>query len=81
MALFVKTVDIWSLTDEQVAALQPGQYVTAGPNGVKGRFYGKGASVVVAWATRIPAGKRRAEYLSKYVAYGRTVRNSAKKAA
>lgn len=78
MAIFVKTLDIWSLTDEQIAALQPGQYVKAGPNGGVGRFYGKGASTVVAWSSRIPSGKRRAEYLAKYIQYGREVRNRAK---
>lgn len=28
---FQKTLDIWTLSDEQIAALQPGQWVSAGP--------------------------------------------------
>lgn len=81
MALFTKTVDIWSLTPEEIAKLQPGQYVTAGPDGTKGRFYGQGGTTVVAWSARVSSGKRRAEYLSKYAAYGREVRNNSKKVA
>lgn len=78
MAIFVKTVDIWALTDEQIAELQPGQYVRAGKDGPVGRFFGKGASTVVAWAARIPAGSRRKEYLSKYAEFGRQARSKAK---
>lgn len=78
MAIFVKTVDIWALTDEQISALQPGQYVRAGKDGPVGRFFGKGASTVVAWAARIPAGSRRKEYLSAYARLGREARNKTK---
>lgn len=78
MALFVKTVDIWALTDEKIAALQPGQYVRAGKDGPVGRFFGKGASTVVAWAARIPTGARRKEYLSAYARIGRETRNKSK---
>lgn len=77
MARFAKTVDIWSLSPEEIAKLQPGQYVTAGPDGTKGRFYGQGASTVVAWSARVPSGKRRAEYLKKYAEFGRETRKKA----
>lgn len=80
MALFTKTVDIWSLSPEEIAKLQPGQYVQAGPQGPKGRFFGHGASTVVAWSARIPAGSRRNGYLAKYAQFGREVRNKGKAA-
>lgn len=78
MALFTKAVDIWSLTPEEIANLQPGQYVTAGPQGPKGRFFGCGSTTVVAWAASIPAGGRRREYLSKYAEFGRQARSKEK---
>ena len=47
---FTKTIDIWQLTSEERAQLQPGQWVKSGPHGSLGRFYGEGrASTVVAW--------------------------------
>lgn len=50
MAKFAKTIDIWSLSDHDRIKLQPGQYVTAGPGGAKGRFWGqRQSSTVVAW--------------------------------
>lgn len=77
VARFTKTVDIWSLSPEAIATLQPGQWVKAGPAGTKGRFMGQGASTVVAWADRIPRGKRYFEYLRRYAAIGRETRNRA----
>lgn len=46
------TLDVWTLTESERAALSPGQWVTAGPNGPKGRYMGQTAtgSDVVAWA-------------------------------
>lgn len=76
MALFTKTVDIWSMTPEQIAQLQPGQYVRAGKDGPVGRFFGQGSSTVVAWSARIPSGKRRKEYLSAYANLGRKAREN-----
>ena len=52
---FLPTVDIWTLSDEQRAALTPGQWVSAGtPDADRsncGRFYGvtRSGSIVVAW--------------------------------
>lgn len=47
---YTPAVDIWALTPEQRATLQPGQWVTAGPEGPKGRFWGeRQVSTVVAW--------------------------------
>lgn len=52
---FLPTVNIWALSEEQRAALIPGQWVSAGePDADRsncGRFYGVKASgtVVVAW--------------------------------
>lgn len=56
MALFTKAVDIWSLSDDEIARLQPGQYVTAGPEGPKahekklGKKYGSILPVAVGFA-------------------------------
>lgn len=74
MATFKKTVDIWAMTAEQIAALQPGQWVKAGPDGPSGRFFGHGASTVVAWSRRLPKGKRYFEYLKRYAQFGREAR-------
>lgn len=74
---FTKKIDLWSLTDEQIAALQTGQWVTAGPDGARGRFFGKGASVVVAWEKRLPRGSRYSVYLKRYAEFGRAARKAA----
>lgn len=73
MARFQPTLNIWNLTPEQRRALQPGQWITAGPNGPLGRFLGEGkGSSVAAWndnAKRHPDG---------YFAYLRSHRAYAK---
>lgn len=74
MCKFTKTVDIWALTEEQIKKLQPGQWVKAGPDGTRGRFFGHGASTVVAWEKRLPRGVRYFEYLTRYAAFGREAR-------
>ena len=49
---YVKALDIWPLPPKSRAALQVGQWVTAGPNGPKGRYMGqkRGGTDVVAWS-------------------------------
>lgn len=49
---FAPALDVWSLDPAARAALQPGQWVTAGPGGPKGRYLGQrpGGSDVVAWS-------------------------------
>lgn len=48
--MFFKVIDIWELTDDQRAKLRRGQWVSAGPNGPKGRFYAQTkSSTIVAW--------------------------------
>jgi hypothetical protein len=72
MARFVPTVDVWTLDETQRAALAIGQWVTAGPDGPKGRFYGQGASTVVAW---VGNGRGRwRSYCASIRDYGATVR-------
>lgn len=71
MPAFRPTLDIWELTDEQRAELPIGQWVTAGPDGPKGRFYGQGRSTVVAWLGNA-RGRYRA-YMATIRDYGRTV--------
>lgn len=71
MPAFRPTVDIWALSDQERSELPIGQWVTAGPDGPKGRFYGQGNSTVVAWV-----GNARGRYRSYMAAvrdYGRTV--------
>lgn len=75
MRPYTKAVDIWAMTDEAIALLQPGQWVYAGDRSQMGRFLGQGATTVVAWASRHPKGKRYRDYLKKYAQYGREVRN------
>ena len=76
MRTFTKAVDIWAMTDAEIARLQPGQWVYAGDPSHKGRFLGQGATTVVAWASRHPKGKRYFDYLRKYAQYGREVRRA-----
>jgi len=71
MPAFRTTLDIWALTDEERAELPIGQWVTAGPDGPKGRFYGQGASAVVAWIGN--ARGRYRPYMAAIRDYGRTV--------
>lgn len=49
---FRPAVDVWALDPAGRAALHPGQWVTAGPDGPKGRYLGqtRGGSDVVAWS-------------------------------
>jgi hypothetical protein len=51
-ARYLPALDVWSLDPAARAALQPGQWVTAGPGGPKGRYLGQrpGGSDVVAWS-------------------------------
>jgi len=49
MGKYQKTVNIWKLNPEQRRKLQIGQWVKAGDGGTIGRFYGEGATTVVAW--------------------------------
>jgi hypothetical protein len=52
---FRPTLDVWTLSPDQIAALRPGQWVSAGPPSADrsncGRFHGvrPSGSVVVAW--------------------------------
>ncbi len=48
---YTKTVNIWAMSDAEIATLRPGQWVKAGENGDRGQFWGitKTKSVVVAW--------------------------------
>lgn len=50
--LFCRAFDVWTLPDYLRASILPGQWVTAGPNGPKGRYMGqtRGGCDVVAWA-------------------------------
>lgn len=44
-------LDIWPLPERARAALHPGQWVTAGPGGPRGRYLGqRNGCDVVAWA-------------------------------
>lgn len=73
MARYTAAVDIWTLTDAQRAQLQPGQWVYAGTRDNVGRFYGQGASTVVAWRGNWKG--RFKEYTRAISDYGSTVRN------
>jgi hypothetical protein len=51
---FKPTIDVWALSQVERAAIQPGQWVKAGPNGPRGQYLGqrKSGSDVVAWQGR-----------------------------
>lgn len=71
MPRYTPTVDIWELTREARRALPIGQWVKAGPDGPRGRFYGEGRSTVVAWRDN---GRRDWRgYCAMIRDYGRTV--------
>ncbi|KUL94308.1 hypothetical protein DK26_14930 [Bosea sp. WAO] len=75
MARFRATLDIWPLSDAERAALPVGQWVTAGPDGPRGRFYGQGrASTVVAWVGNARRSRDYAGYMRAIRDYGRSVR-------
>lgn len=59
---YVPALDVWPLPPQARAALHPGQWVTAGPGGPRGRYLGqtRGGSDVVAWQEGAPKGGRRA---------------------
>jgi hypothetical protein len=70
---FTKTVNIWSMTDAQIAKLQPGQWVDGGGN--RGQFWGikPSGTVVVAWY-------HNAKNSQNYKKYNRTLLNYAQAA-
>jgi hypothetical protein len=61
---YTKSIDIWKLNPQQIACLQPGQWVYAGEPTSKGRFFGvkKSGSVVVGWHGNTRKGARRSYY-------------------
>ena len=65
---YVPILDIWPLPPRARAALQPGQWVKAGPDGPRGRYLGQrpGGSDVVAWVGNM---KGRPGYLQALRAY------------
>ncbi|GGD98247.1 MULTISPECIES: hypothetical protein [Rhizobium] len=73
MARYLPTIDIWEITEDGRASLQIGQWVKAGPDGPKGRFYGHGSSTVVAFLPN--ARGRYRSYMATIRDYGRTVRS------
>lgn len=71
MAKFKPMLDIWELSDEKRAALQPGQWVYAGERDNFGRFYGQGersSVTVVAW---------RGNYQGRFRTYTKAIRDYA----
>jgi hypothetical protein len=77
MARFTKTVNIWNLDSEQRAALQIGQWVSAGEDGPRGRFYGEGSSTVAAWVGNARRSGDYRSYMSTIHNYGKVVRATA----
>lgn len=84
MGKYTRTVNIWNLTPAMRSKLQIGQWVRAGYDGPIGRFYGEGATTVVAWLDNARAhrgGIGYGGYMSTMRDYGRSsmerVRHSA----
>lgn len=71
MNIFVKTINIDGMTDEQLSKIPAGQWVKAYADGPTGRFYGHRRGVtVIAYASRarsFPGGYR--EYMKRIRAY------------
>jgi hypothetical protein len=74
---FTKTVNIWELSTEERAKLQPGQWVRAGENGALGRFFGEGRSTVVAWLGNAKGSRDYRGYMATLRDYGRNTRRLA----
>lgn len=72
---FTKAVDIWALSDSERASLPIGQWVYAGDKSNMGRFYGQGASTVVAWLGNARGSKDYRGYMATIARYGRNVSN------
>jgi hypothetical protein len=74
MSRYAPTLDIWALDDEARAALPVGQWVTAGPDGPRGRFLGQGrASTVVAWLGNARGSRDYRGYMATLRTYARSV--------
>lgn len=71
MGRYTKTVNIWNLDSEQRKGLQIGQWVTAGQDGPKGRFYGEGRVTVVAWLGNAKASRDYKGYMRTLYTYGK----------
>lgn len=75
---YVKTINLWKLTTEQIAKLQCGQWVSAGSvemgANVCGRFYGakKSGSVVVAWQGNALRAENYKEYQKTQYNYAKS---------
>lgn len=73
---FQKALDIWNATSQDIAKLQPGQWVFAGNRDSMGRFLGvkRSGSVVVAW---LGNERNHGNYAAR-LEYIRTLRQYAK---
>jgi hypothetical protein len=76
MSRFQPAIDIWDLSEDQRARLQVGQWVTAGPEGPKGRFFGQGETTVVAWLGNARGSRDYRGYMRTLRTYGESVRRS-----
>ena len=71
MGRYTKTVNIWNLDTAGRKALQVGQWVQAGQDGPKGRFYGEGRTTVVAWVGNAKASHNYFGYMKNIYAYAK----------
>jgi hypothetical protein len=74
MGKYTRTVNIWNLNPEGRRKLQIGQWVRAGYDGPIGRFYGEGATTVVAWLDNA-RGHSKAKGGTGYGAYMAALRD------
>lgn len=74
MPKYAPTIDIWALDEAQRSSLQPGQWVTTGTDGPKGRFLGAGRGTeVVAWLGNARASKDYRGYMATLRDYARSL--------
>lgn len=71
MTKYTKTIDIWEIPEEKRGDIPIGQWVSAGPDGPRGRFLGHGRATVVAWLPN--ARGRYRQYMATLRDYGRSI--------
>ena len=74
MARYTKAVNVWALSQAELAQLQPGQWVYAGDPSNKGIWCGLRASsgtAVAAWCGNIQGRPDPSKYITDLIAYAK----------
>ena len=70
---YQKPLDIWKMSDKEIKNLQPGQWIYAGDQSNKGKFFGmkKSGTVVVAWMGNVKQQASYSEYMKMLSNYAK----------